>query len=195
MKALTALAKPFERHMLRLWQFFPLIVGILCLGCSSRDRATASKSSTRAVEIEPEVRKTKPSPRIEFDVDPGQTDPTALRELEASVAKLRQLKVLDFPTGSYGGPYVAFGHNDVTLEIVGKGRPVIPVLLKRLEVSEWDESVFIVFCLRKLRARSAESQLREIQKALRAHTRFTSTPHDFTLDVQIQNYLEEVDSW
>jgi len=181
--------------MIRLWQFFSLIVCVICLGCSSQDRATASKSSTRTVEPEPGARKSEPSPRIEFDVDTAETDPTTLRELEASVAKMRQLKLLDYPTGSYGGPYVGFGHNDITLEVVGKGRRIIPLLLKRLEVSEWDESVFIVFCLRKLRAKSAESQLREIQKALREQTRYTSTPHDITLDDQIQSYLKERDSW
>jgi hypothetical protein len=160
-------------------QFLAGLCILGCIGCRNQD---SSASSHRFVRNEPAVENLqKPDPEVQDD------------KLESTVAKLQSLKVRQ--VGLAGpGPAHAIVHNETTREVVAKGRPIIPVLLKRLETCSWDEAVFIVFCLNDLRAKSAKGQVSELQKAEHGGKRFRD-PHDLTLELQIQHYLRDVDSW
>ena len=61
-----------------------------------------------------------------------------------------------------------------------------------MESSGYDETALIVFCLRELKACSAKEKVLELRKALEDGTRFADTPHDATLQVQIEGYLKAV---
>jgi len=96
---------------------------------------------------------------------------------------------------SFGGPYVGVGHNDVTKAIVAYGQKAVPHLLDRLQTSNVDETIFIVFCLRELRATAAREAVDKLRQDLKRAKRFAGVQRDFTLEVQIDYFLANVDSW
>jgi hypothetical protein len=109
--------------------------------------------------------------------------------------QLERLKKLKITGVSLGGPYLGIVHNDVTKSIVDQGSQIIPVLVKRLDSSGYDESAYIVFCLRELRARSAIDKIVELEKSLDEGKRFVETPHDLTLKMQIKFFKRDFESW
>ena len=116
-------------------------------------------------------------------------------DLDATVEKLSKLRLADEATASLGGPWVVINHNDVTRAVVAKGRPIIPRLLKRLDVCDYDEAVFVVFCLRQLHAKEAKNKIIELQESLKKGERIDKKGRDLTLDVNIIFYLRDVESW
>ncbi len=104
---------------------------------------------------------------------------------------VEQLKKLKVEGPSFGAPYVAISHNDITRAIVAHGEEIIPVLIQTLENCSLSEAVFIVFCLRELHAKSAKERVKQLQES----HRFNDTEKDLTLDLQIQFFLRDVDSW
>jgi hypothetical protein len=108
---------------------------------------------------------------------------------------LRGLRNLKIEGASGGGPYLGIGHNDVTKKVVAEGGRVIPFLVKRLDSSGYDESAYIVFCLRELRAKSAIDKILELEKSLDERKRFAEAPHDLTLKMQIKFFKRDFDSW
>jgi hypothetical protein len=114
-----------------------------------------------------------------------------IRRIEMLLDSLRQLKV---EGASGGGPAVGIVHNHVTKEIVAEGSRIVPLLLKRLDSGGYDESAYIVFCLRELQAKTAKDKILELEKAHDERKRFTE-PHDLTLKLQIKFFKQDVDSW
>jgi hypothetical protein len=112
--------------------------------------------------------------------------------MENLFERLKKLKI----TGvGLGGPYLYIGHNDVTKSVIAEGSRIIPVLVKRLDSSGYDESAYIVFCLRELRAKSALDKILELEKSLDEGKRFTQAPHDLTLKMQIKFFKRDLGSW
>jgi hypothetical protein len=108
---------------------------------------------------------------------------------------LDPLKKLKITGASAGGPYFGIAHNDVTRSIVEQGSRIIPALVQRLDSSEYDESAYIIFCLRELRAKSARDKILELEKSLDDRKRFAETPHDLTLKMQIKFFKRDYDTW
>jgi hypothetical protein len=90
-----------------------------------------------------------------------------------------------------GGPYVGITPNPFTDAIVREGTKAVPFILDRLETSDLGETIFLVFCLRELRAKEAKTAIGRLQRS----ERFAGQRKDLTLDMQIQFYLRDVDSW
>ncbi len=104
---------------------------------------------------------------------------------------LDQLRSLPVEGPSRGGPYVGIQPNELTRAIVAQGPAAIPAITSRLDSASWSEAVYLVFLLRELHAAAA----RQAVEALRDSARFEGTPHDMTLDMQINYFLRDVDSW
>lgn len=92
-----------------------------------------------------------------------------------------------------GGPYVGVVHTPVTREIVSRGTSTIPYLIKRLDSSGYEESVYIVFCLRELHAVAATEAVAQLHDALRRNKKFPT--NDATLLIQTERFLREAQSW
>jgi hypothetical protein len=119
------------------------------------------------------------------------TQAEGLRQTVAGLKTIDLYREANFWTT--GGPYVSPVHTAVTREVVSKGASVIPYLIKRLDSSGYDESVYIVFCLRELRAISAKDKVADLQKAFRECKRFPGS--DATLYIETERFLKEAKSW
>jgi hypothetical protein len=108
---------------------------------------------------------------------------------------LKKLRLMKIKGIMLGGPSVGLVHNKTTKQIVSKGDRMIPYLIQRLDSSGYDETVYIVFCLHELKAKSAKKRILEVDKALKESKRFTEKPHDLTLKNEIEFYLQEVEDW
>ena len=113
-------------------------------------------------------------------------------EIDRAIGALAGIKVVG---DSFGGPYVGVDHNHVTRDIVAFGPSAIPALVDRLKKSDVDETIFIVFCLSELQARSAKDQIIALNRSLKERQRFSGVRRDLTLDVQIDFFLRDVESW
>ena len=109
-------------------------------------------------------------------------------QLETLVNQLSTLRV-DGP--SMGGPYVGIVHNDLTQEIMGAGKEIVPLLIARLPVSSFDEAVYIVFILRELQVKEAEAAVRKLQSEIEKR----SAGRDLTLKMQVEYFLRDMDMW
>lgn len=96
---------------------------------------------------------------------------------------------------SAGGPCQGVSDNEVTRAIVREGPAIVPPLISALDDSSFSQSVYIVFCLRELHASAAKERIGRLRKELEAGMRFAKEPHDFTLDVQVDSYLSQVEAW
>lgn len=114
--------------------------------------------------------------------------PTRREHLQVLVDRLRTLEIVG---QSRGGPHRGIEHNDVTRAIVAEGEDVVPLLIARLPESGFDESVYIVFLLRELRASEAEPAIRRLQ----AEADQRSEGHDLTLKMQITYFLMDCSTW
>jgi hypothetical protein len=114
------------------------------------------------------------------------SSPEPPADIEALVRRLGTLRLPEAP--SRGGPYVGIVHNDLTREIAAAGDAVVPLLLERLRASGFDESVFIVFLLRELRASEAVPVVKELQ----SHIDELSAGRDMTLKMQVKHFLDQV---
>jgi hypothetical protein len=123
----------------------------------------------------------------------GPTQPTKSTdddmEMKDLIKELGELKVEGV---SRGGPYVGVAHNDVTRRIVAKG-DAVPPLVRRLDHSSCDESVYIVFCLRQLKAGGAKGRVLQLEKEAKEGRRFEGERNVFTLEMQIQYFLRDVE--
>lgn len=104
---------------------------------------------------------------------------------------IEKLETLSLNGPSRGGPYVGISHNDVTRAIVAEGEAIIPLLVDKLKTSNLTETIFIVFCLRELKAKSAKEKIQQLQSS----ERFSNLERDMTLEMQIRFFLRDVDSW
>lgn len=111
-----------------------------------------------------------------------------------TTALVRQLGELKVGGAGVGGPYSGVLHNDVTRSIVAQGHSVVPALVERLPVAGYDETVYVVFCLREMKAASAKTAVRQLQSDLRDGKRFQGERHDLTLKIEIEQYLKEVEA-
>jgi hypothetical protein len=102
-----------------------------------------------------------------------------------------RLKTLPVEGPSLGGPYVGITPNAATQAIVAQGQAIIPTLVQRLGDCTLNEAIYIVFCLHELHARNAKADIRRLQ----ASHRFDHVTRDLTLDMQIQFFLRDVDTW
>jgi hypothetical protein len=108
---------------------------------------------------------------------------------------LKGLKGLEVKGSSGGGPYVGIGYSEAVDRVVAQGDRIVPHLLKRMDESDYAETVYIVFCLHALEAKNAKEKILELQKAERNGSRFRDKPHDLTLMMQIKYFLRDVDTW
>ena len=92
---------------------------------------------------------------------------------------------------SRGGPHVGIVHNDLTREILAAGKAIVPLLVARLPDSGFDEAVYIVFMLRELQAKEAQSVVRKLQSEIEAR----SIGRDLTLKMQVEYFLRDVRQW
>ncbi len=118
----------------------------------------------------------------------GQVQDKKTEHLQKLVAALNNVPV----TGASIGPYTGISDNDSTRAVVHEGRDIVPFLVSALDHSSWSQSVWIVFCLRELRAVSAKDRVLQLKKELENGTRFSSEAHNFTLNVQIRAYLADL---
>jgi hypothetical protein len=107
---------------------------------------------------------------------------------ESLIDRLKELKVEGY---SASGPYVAVSENQITKQIIAKGSTIVPRLLKRLDKGDYNESVFIVFCLRELRARDGRDHILGVHRQLVRRERFKE-PHDLTLEMQIRYFVADI---
>jgi hypothetical protein len=108
---------------------------------------------------------------------------------------IRRLDDLPLTGASYGGPHKAVVANETTTAIVAKGPSIVPLLIANLDRANVDGTIFTIYCLRDLRATSAKAKIQELQAALRRGERFADVRRDLTLEVQIDFFLRDVDSW
>lgn len=135
------------------------------------------------------------APRSPLGSGTERTERTTQESVEESIAGLQNLSVAENALGSSGGPHVGIGGNSVTKKVIDHGDRAVPLLIKGLDTSGWDESVFIVFCLRELRAKVAKDRVARLEKEIRDEARFASMRRDATLEVQIKFFLRDVDTW
>ncbi len=110
------------------------------------------------------------------------------KRLEGLLHRLRELKVEGV---GRGGPFLGVVHNEVTRELLAEGMGIVPLLLERIGSSELDETIFLVFLLRELRSINAKGAIEKLLDS----PRFRGKPRDLTLEMQVQFYLRDVDSW
>jgi len=96
---------------------------------------------------------------------------------------------------SAGGPVWGIDEDDVTTPIIAEGNKIVPRLVDELVHSNWAESTYIVFMLRKIKAKSARHAVLELQTQLLSATRFQNEERNFTLNVLIDSYLRESINW
>ena len=124
--------------------------------------------------------------------DPAR-EPAAV---EAAVAKLQTLTLeKNGFVLIMGAPGFAVQHTDETRAVVAKGSAAVPHLLARLDLADYDETAFIVFCLRELRAKSAKAKILDLQKAVAEKRRFQSVRNHIGLDRELYQYLHDFESW
>ncbi len=119
---------------------------------------------------------------------PGDQKQMRLRKL---VEDLKHVAV----TGPAVGPSTGITDNEMTRAVVRQGSEIVPVLVSALDDSTWNQSVWILFCLRKLKAPEAKARILQLERELQQGARFSEEPHNLTLDVQISTYLADVDKW
>ncbi|MGH7980278.1 MAG: hypothetical protein ACREE6_12965 [Limisphaerales bacterium] len=94
---------------------------------------------------------------------------------------------------SLGAPVQGLSKNPATEAVVEKGPAIIPTLISALDHSSWSQTVWIVFCLKQMRATEAKERILRLQKEI-DNGRFASQPHDLTLQAGIQGYLSAIGS-
>lgn len=90
-----------------------------------------------------------------------------------------------------GGPYTGVQHNKITEEIVAAGKEIVPLLIDNLEQGSLVKTIFIIFCLHELKAKEAKPYI----ERLALSKRFANVERDMTLEMQINFFLRDVDSW
>jgi hypothetical protein len=121
-----------------------------------------------------------------------------IREQARRNLTIRLLESLngEAPDGaSFGGPYVGVEHTEATRRIVQQGRSVVPILVNRLGTSGLNETIYIVFCLRELKACDAKTAVQILQQQIQKKERFRNVRRDLTLEMQVIFFLKEVDTW
>jgi len=114
----------------------------------------------------------------------------------ASDELIRNLRIHPLTRGpSAGGPVWGILPDEVTGAIIAQGRPIVPRLIDELSHSNWAESVYIVYCLRELKAKNARPNVLELQRQLESGDRFANEQKNYTLDVLIRTYLRESFDW
>jgi hypothetical protein len=119
--------------------------------------------------------------------------PVAHTNLDAQSENIKlvdALKALPV-TGASIGPETGITSNSTTTNIVSKGKVIVPVLVSALDNNSWTQDVWIVFCLRQMRAPDAKDRLLKLQNEIK-NGRFWNQGYDFTLQTEIQSYLETV---
>lgn len=114
---------------------------------------------------------------------------------EKSDELIAALRGLRLDGVSRGGPYVGVEPNRTTQQIVARGSAIVPALIERLDSDtiKLNEAIYIVFCLRELKATQAEHSVRHLKDALDRGRRFPG--RDMTLDMQIRYYLRDAEAW
>lgn len=107
---------------------------------------------------------------------------------DANAELVEALKDVPVKGPSAGGPVQGLYTNAVTQAVVEKGQVIIPTLISALDHSSWTQSVWIVFCLKQLRAAEAKDRILKLQREI-DNGRFANQPHDLTLEAIIQGYL------
>jgi hypothetical protein len=124
--------------------------------------------------------------------DPDARPPNRFAQTESLKAIAAKLGTIDLNREASfwntGGPGLGVVHTPVTREVVSRGPSVIPFLIKRLDTSGYNESVYIVFCLDELRAVAAKEKIAELQKDLRANKKFPA--NGATLYIQTERFLK-----
>jgi hypothetical protein len=113
----------------------------------------------------------------------------------AQMDLIRRLDSLSVEQRSLGGPYGWVVSNDTTEAIVQKGDVIIPLLIDNLNHDGVNGTIFTVHCLHELKAKSAKVPIRDLERSLMRGERFKNVRRDPTLEVQIQFFLRDVDSW
>lgn len=103
-----------------------------------------------------------------------------------------KLKTSRLEGTSFGGPYITVVHNELTREIVARGRAIVPSLAKSLNHSSYEESVLIVFCLIEIGDTSCKEQLDLLKAKCLSGDRFAAR-HDRTLVMYVDRYLAIAD--
>lgn len=114
-------------------------------------------------------------------------------EFEGLMERLRNHPLNSGP--SAGGPVWGIMPDEVTNSIIAQGGKIVASLIKELSKSDWTESVYIVFCLREMKAKGAIPSVLLLKKQLMSDERFENEHHNFTLEVQIDSYLRESSKW
>ena len=123
---------------------------------------------------------------------PAPVAPEVNRNSRTLIGRLDGLKVAG---PSRGGPYVGILPNDLTTAIVKEGERAVPELVVHLDRANYAGTVYTVYCLHELKAKAAKERVQTLQQVLERGQRFAEEPHDLTLAVEIQSFLEDADSW
>jgi hypothetical protein len=92
------------------------------------------------------------------------------------------------------GPSMGITANPATRAVVKRGPGIVPDLIYALDHSSWRQSVWIVFCLRELRASAARERILQLREEI-DQGRFDSEPRDLTLKASIVGYLRAEAQW
>jgi len=116
------------------------------------------------------------------------TVPSKLEQERNFMKLIEALRDVPVKGPSFGAPVRSVSANSATQAVVREGPAIVPALIAALDHSSWNHSVWIVFCLRELRARDAKARIIRL-KDEEWSARFASEPHDLTLDMLIETYL------
>ena len=160
---------------------------LIPVGCGTPDQNKPySISQSEAIEVPDKIHTgTPPTNHTSVRVPPGESDPSRLVRLVNDLATIP-------PELSTMGPVHGIKETEETRAVVMQGQSIVPALVSALDRSSWNHTVYIVYCLRLLRARDARDRIVGLQTEIK-RDRFASEPHDFSLDVLIESYLREID--
>ena len=108
---------------------------------------------------------------------------------------LDALKQLPLQGPSRGGPYVGLQANEATKAVVAQGKAIVPLIVERLRQAGDVEAAWLVFCLRELKAVEAREAVETLQTAIASGKQYAGVNRTLTVDLQLQYYLRDAETW
>jgi len=135
-------------------------------------------------------------------IDGGLTLCSAVRRASEAAHKadpldrlVRKLDTIPMEGPSFGGPHVAVQPNEVTRAVLAEGNAAVGPLIAHLDQCTYSGAVYTVYCLRQLRAKAGRPAVERLRRAVLNRERFADSPHDLTLEVEIEFFLRDAADW
>lgn len=104
-----------------------------------------------------------------------------------NVQRVESLKEIPVD-GAMIGPAKGLSPNATTHAVVEQGGAIIPTLLSALDTSSWSQTVWIMFCLKEMKATEAKARVLKLLEEIH-QGRFSNEPRDLTLETLIRGYF------